>query len=266
MFIEEKTINMHKISFYQTHLTEGQWSYINKVFFENDCRHRKNSLRSIFEAILFILVSGCQWRMLPKDFPKWKTVYWHFSKWKKDGRIELCIEKMIMKIRRKRKQSDVPTVGALDAQSVKWGNHKSNNGFDANKRIKGIKRSIVVDRNGFILGRSVDSAGIHDSRLAHKLVGRTKDVWITIKKILADRGYRGEIIDAVKNDFDIDLEVSNTPNGIKGFTPKPLRWVVERTFAWLDRFRRLTRNYEQSDESAEEMIDFATIKLLLNHI
>ena len=67
---------MHKKDFYQTHLTEGQWSYINKVFFENDCRHRKNSFRSIFEAILFILVSGCQWRMLPKDFPKWKTVYW----------------------------------------------------------------------------------------------------------------------------------------------------------------------------------------------
>ena len=81
-----------------------------------------------------------------------------------------------------------------------------------------------------------------------------------------DRGYRGEIAEQVKSDFLIELEVSNTPNGTNGFTPKPLRWVVERTFAWLDGFRRLTRNYEQTDESAEEMIDFATIKLLINHI
>ena len=81
-----------------------------------------------------------------------------------------------------------------------------------------------------------------------------------------DRGYRGDIANQVKPDFMIELEVSNTPNGIKGFTPKPLRWIVERTFSWLDGFRRLTRNYEQTNESAEEMIDFATIKLLINHI
>lgn len=257
---------MHITFFYQTHLTEGQWSYINKVFFENDCRHRKYSLRSIFEAILYLLVSGCQWRMLPRDFPKWQSVYKFFRKWRVDGHIEHFIEKTIMRIRRKRKQSECPRVGALDAQSVKWGNRHSRNGFDANKKVKGVKRNIVVDRNGFILGRTVDNAGRHDSKLAYPLCKRTSFFWPTLKKILVDRGYRGEIADQVRSDFMIELEVSNTPNGTKGFTPKPLRWVVERTFAWLDGFRRLARNYEQTDESAEEMIDFATIKLLINHI
>lgn len=161
--------------------------------------------------------------MLSKDFLKWKTVYRYFSKWRDDGRIELCIEKMVMKIRRKHGQKAAPTVVAPDTQSVRWGNHKSNNGFDANKRVRGIKRSIVVDRNGFILGRSVDSAGIHDSKLARKLIRRTNDVWITIKKILADRGYRGEIIKVVKNDSDIEPAISNTLNGVKSFAPKPLR-------------------------------------------
>lgn len=257
---------MHKINFYQTHLTEGQWYYINNAFFENDCRHRKYSLRSIFEAVLYLLVSGCQWRMLPKDFPKWQSVYKFFRKWREDGRIEHFIEKTIMKIRKKRSQNDTPSVGALDAQSVKWGNRMSDNGFDANKKVKGIKRSVVVDRNGFILGRRVDNASKHDSKLAYPLCEDTAFFWPTLRKILVDRGYRGEVADKVKEDFNIEVEVSNTPNGTKGFTPKPLRWVVERTFAWLDAFRRLVRNYEQTDESAEEMIDFATIKLLIKHI
>ena len=142
---------MHRINLYQTLLTEGQWSYINEVFFENDCRKRKNSLRSLFEAVLYLLVTGCQWRMLPHDYPKWQLVYYYFRKWSKEGRIEHLLNKLVRKVRKKRNQSESPSVGALDAQSVKWGNRKSDNGFDANKKVKGIKRNIVVDRNGFIL-------------------------------------------------------------------------------------------------------------------
>lgn len=126
--------------------------------------------------------------------------------------------------------------------------------------------NIVVDRNGFILGRIVDTASKHDSKLALRLCQVTAYTWRTLRKILSDRGYRGEVIEHVKQDLQIELEVSNTPNGVKGFTPKPLRWVVERTFAWLENFHRLTMDYEASVESAEEMIDFATIKLLIAHV
>ena len=151
-------------------------------------------------------------------------------------------------------------MGALDAQSVKWGNRKSDNGFDANKKVKGIKRNIVVDRNGFILARQY---AVHrfmiPIRLTHCVMQQTES-GNGLKRFLLTGGYRGEIAKDIEKDFAISLEVSNTPNGTKGFIPKPLRWVVERTFSWLDWFRRLSRNYEESTEVAEEMIDLAAIK------
>ncbi len=101
---------MHRINLYQTLLTEGQWSYINEVFFENDCRKRKNSLRSLFEAVLYLLVTGCQWRMLPHDYPKWQLVYYYFRKWSKEGRIEHLLNKLVRKVRKKRNQSESPSV------------------------------------------------------------------------------------------------------------------------------------------------------------
>lgn len=195
-----------------------------------------------------------------------QMVYYYFRKWFREGRVEYLLRKLVRKIRNKMKQSESPTVGALDAQSVKWGNRKTTNGFDAKKKVKGIKRNIVVDRNGFILARSVCSAGIHDSHQAHPLCGMAAADWERLEKVLVDRGYRGEIAKDIEKDFSIQMEVSNTPNGTKGFIPKPLRWVVERTFSWLDWFRRLSRNYEESTEVAEVMIDFAAIKMLLNRI
>ena len=109
---------MHEINLYQTHLTEGQWSYINKEFLENDRRKRKYSLQSVFEAILYLLVSGCQWRRLPHDYPAWKSVYYYYHKWRQEGRVEHFLEKLVRKIRRKRGQASSPSVGAMDAQSV----------------------------------------------------------------------------------------------------------------------------------------------------
>ncbi len=128
-----------------------------------------------------------------------------------------------MKIHRKRKQSVTPSVMAFDAQSIKWGNRQSDNGFDANKKVKGIKRNIAVDRNGLIIGRYVSSARIHDSRLASPVCEQVSDTWPSVKKGLVDRGYRGEIIENIKRDFNIDIEVRSTPNGTNVFTPKPLR-------------------------------------------
>lgn len=257
---------MHIIRFYQTHLTKGQWSYINKEFFENDCRKRKYSLRSIFEAVLYILVGGCQWRMLPHDLPLWEDVYYFFRKWREEGHIEHFLQKLVRRIRRKRGQHESPSVGAMDSQSVKWSNRKSINGFDGNKRVKGIKRHITVERNGFLLGRRVTHAGVHDTKVVKELCEQTRFGWERLEKLLVDRGYRGDVIADIKKDFSIEIEVSNTPNGIKGFIPKPLRWVVERTFAWLNGFRRLARNYEQTTESAEEFIDFASISILIKHL
>ena len=133
----------------------------------------------------------------------------------KEGRIEHLLNKLVRKVRKKRNQSESPSVGALDAQSVKWGNRKSDNGFDANKKVKGIKRNIVVDRNGFILARTVCSASVHDSHQAHPLCNAADREWERLEKVLVDRGYRGEIAKDIEKDFAISLEVSNTPNGTR---------------------------------------------------
>lgn len=183
-------------------------------------------------------------------------------------RVELSIisTNMCERSEKKRNQSESPSVGALDAQSVKWGNRKIDNGFDVDKKVKGIKHNIVVDCNGFILARTACSASVHASHQAHSLCGSVGNEWERLEKILVDRGYRGEIATDIETDCAINLEVSNAPNGTMGFILKLLRWMVERTFSWLDWFRRLSRNYEESTEVAEEMIDLAAIKILLNQI
>ena len=170
---------MHRINLYQTLLTEGQWSYINKVFFENDCRKRKIHYGAYSKRYYTYwsqdVSGGCFRTIIPSG--NWCTIT--SGKWSKEGRIEHLLNKLVRKVRKKRNQSESPSVGALDAQSVKWGNRKSDNGFDANKKVKGIKRNIVVDRNGFILARTVCSASVHDSHQAHPLCNAADREWGT---------------------------------------------------------------------------------------
>ena len=154
----------------------------------------------------------CQWKILPHDYPKWRLVYYYFRKWFKEGRTEHLLNKLVRKVRKKRNKSESPSVGVLDTQSVKWGNRKSDNGFDANKKVKGIKRYVAVDRNGFIIARTVCSASIHDSHQAHLLCNAAYREWERLEKGLVDRG-PGGIAKDIEEDFAISLEVSNTPNG-----------------------------------------------------
>ena len=196
---------MHEINLYQTHLTEGQWSYINKEFLENDSRKRKYSLQSVFEAILYLLVSGCQWRRLPHDYPKWKSVYYYYYKWRQEGRVEHFCKNLSEKygsdvVRHQARQSarSIPRVsnGVAD---------RGDNGYDGNKKVKGIKRNIITDSNGFILARKVCNAGIHDSKMAHELCGLADDVWEGLRKILSDRGYRGDVAEDIEKTSALNL-------------------------------------------------------------
>ncbi len=206
--------------------------------------------------------------MLPHDYPKWQLVYYYFRKWSKEGRIEHLLNKLVRKVRKKRNQSESPSVGALDAQSVKWGNRKSDNGFDANKKVKGIKRNIVVDRNGFILARTVCSASVHDSHQAHPLCNAADREWERLEKVLVDTGViEGRLLKILKKILQSALRFPILQTGLRdSYRNLSQIWVVERTFSWLDWFRRLSRNYEESTEVAEEMIDLAAIKILLNQI
>jgi len=255
---------MHKTS-YPTNLTEKQWQYIKKVLNIQE-RKRKHDLREIWNAIFYLVKTGCQWRMLPNDFPKWQLVYYYYRKWAELEEFDLLLSKLLGTVRVKMGQSELPNLGIVDSQSVRWGNNRSLNGIDGNKKVKGIKRHVVVDKNGFLIAIMVTVANIYDGKAVLLLMRVLKELCSSVKVILADGGYRGEIVDTVKKSFGFIIEVVTGGYKGQGFRPVKKRWVVERTFSWFDNNRRLCRNYELTFDSAEEMVKIAAIRLLVNKI
>lgn len=253
-----------KREMYSTDLTDAQWQFIKKTL-QYPNRKRKHCLRTIWNAVLYVVKTGCQWRFLPNDFPKWQLVYYYFRKWIELEEFDELLEKLRGKVRVKIGQNALPSLGIMDSQSVRWGNNRSLNGIDGNKKVKGIKRHLIVDKNGFLIAVMVTVANIHDGQAALQLMRVLKNLWSSVKVILADGGYRGEIIEQIKRNFDYLLQITlRTDRNI--FQIQPKRWVIERTFSWFDNDRRLCRHYELLMETAEEMVKLSAIKLLLNKI
>nr|WP_315201626.1 transposase [uncultured Flavobacterium sp.] len=177
------------------------------------------------------------------------------------------MSKLTERVRLNKGQDAQASLGIIDSQSVRWGNNRSLNGFDGNKKVKGIKRHIVVDKNGFLLAIMITVANVHDSKALLLLMRTLKYFLCPIKVILADGGYRGDIIEQVKTKFGYIIQVVMRSDDKKSaFKPTHKRWVVERTFAWFDNDRRLCRNYELLMESSENRVKLSAIKLLLNKI
>jgi putative transposase len=250
---------------YPTDITETHWQYIEKVLLPQE-RKRKHELKQIWNAIFNLVRTGCQWRMLPNDFPKRELVYYYFRKWSTLEEFDLLLGRLRETVRISRKQKGAASLGIMDSQSVKWGNNKALNGIDGNKKVKGIKRHVVVDKKGFLIAVMVTVANMHDSKAASLLMLVLKELCSSVKTIMADGGYRGELAKNVKNSFGYVLQVIISGYNKQGFRPIKKRWVIERTFAWFDYNRRLCRNYETTFDSAEEMVKIASIKLLLNKI
>jgi putative transposase len=251
---------------YPTDLSDNQWQFIKKTL-QLDERKRKHNLRSIWNAIQYLVKTGCQWRMLPLNFAKWQLVYYYYKKWSDLEQFDLLLAKLRERVRIKKGQKAEASLGILDSQSVRWGNNRALNSYDGNKKVKGIKRHIIVDKNGFLVAVMVTVAHIHDSKAVMLLMRVLKEMLCGIKVIIADGGYRGEIAEQVKKSFGYIIQVVMRSDGKKaGFKPTHKRWVVERTIAWFDNDRRLCRNYEFLLESSENMVKLAAIKLLLNKI
>lgn len=251
---------------YSTDLSDAQWQFIKKALNYNH-RKRKHCLRTIWNAILYLMKTGCQWRMLPKDFPKWQLVYYYFKKWIDLEEFDVLLEKIRGKVRLQKGQNFSPSLGIIDSQSIRWGNNRSLNGIDGNKKIKGIKRHVVVDKNGFLIAIMVTVANIHDSQAALLLMRILKSFLSSVKIILADGGYRGDLVAEIKKKFGYLLKINlRTDKPKKSFEPIPKRWIIERTFAWFDNDRRMCRNYELLMETAEEIVKISAIKHLLNKI
>jgi putative transposase len=247
---------------YTTNLIDNQWQFIANNL--DVARSRKYELREIFNAILYLVKTGCQWRLLPGDFPKWQIVYYYFRVWKSSAIIEVIHESLVEKIRKGKGKNEEPTVGIIDAQSVKNTLVScEDKGFDAGKKIKGIKRHILVDTLGLVLAVVIQSASVQDRDGAISVIEKMRESWKKIIKIFADSGYRGQLIKTVKTRFEIELEIIKR-NELHIFKILPKRWIVERTFAWIDTNRRNSKNYERLNNTSVAMVHLSAIRIMLN--
>lgn len=247
---------------YPTNVSNSQWQIISK-FLDID-RKRKYDLREVVNAILYLVKTGCQWRMLPGDFPNWTIVYYYFSVWKNNGVLEQIHESLVERIRKKQGKNEEPVVGIIDAQSVKSTLVSSQDkGFDAGKKIKGIKRHIIVDTVGLILAVVIQSASVQDRDGAISVIEKLTESWKKIIKIFADGGYAGKLITTIKEKFKIELEIIKRDE-LHTFKILPKRWIVERTFAWIDTNRRNSKNYERLNQTSVAMVHLSAIRIMLN--
>lgn len=224
-------------------------------------------MRQVLNAILYIVVGGIQWRMLPREYPNWQSVYYYFRTWRDDGTWQRIHDTLRAKVRQKEGRHKHPTAGSLDSQSVKTATTPQGvRGFDGGKLITGRKRHILVDTSGLLLAALVTSAAVQDRDGARRLLQNPGGFCKKLRLIWVDGGYRGPLIDWVARKFSFRLKLVLRSKEQKGFVLLARRWVVERTFAWLGYHRRLSKDYERLTESSQAFIYIAMSRLMLRRL
>jgi transposase len=249
---------------YASDLTDYEWDLIARFMPRRRPvgRPRKTNLREVMNAILYIGSTGCQWAMLPKDFPPYSTVQRYFYDWRDSGRLQTMRFMLAMETRELEGRDAQPTAGVIDSQSVKTTESGGIRGYDAGKKINGRKRHIVVDTIGLLFGAVVHAADVQDRDGAPDVLASIRKSCPWLRHIFADGGYAGpKLRGALDRIGEWTLQIVKRSDAAQGFEVIPRRWVVERTFAWLGRCRRLAKDWEKSIASAEAWIDIAHIRL-----
>jgi putative transposase len=257
---------------YLTDLTDEQWQILRKLLPQPSRRGAPQTIcrRAVVNALIYVVRSGCAWRLLPREFPNWKTVYGIFLRWRNDGTWQRIHDALRDKLRRRMGRKTSPSAAIIDSQTVKTSEVGGQRGYDAGKKINGRKRHIVVDTLGLVLALVVHPANVQDYEGAVRVVeilGRLKARFHRLKVIFADSAYgRNELPKCVKAAFGWLLQTVLRPTKVKGFVVLPKRWIVERTFGWLGRYRRHSKDYERNVASSEAMIYIAMTHIMLRRL
>lgn len=257
-----------KTQTYPTDVTDRQWHCIKDDVPSAKAggRPRSVDMRQVINAIMYVLVTGCQWRMLPKDYPKWQTVYYYFRIWRDDGTWQRIHDTLRAKVREQAGRHKQPTAGCLDSQSVKSSANRGERGYDSGKKITGRKRHLLVDTMGLLLMIVVTAASVSDPQGAKLVFARLGGSAKKLRRIWVDGTYRGKLMEWVIEHCHFLLQAVLRSDKQKGFVVLPRRWVVERTFAWLTQCRRLGKDYEVLPKSSEALIYIAMTRLMTRRL